>query len=85
MALPILDGNQTAATLSTIITGGAHIPAHTVVSLGSTAISNIASAVSGITVTAPQLNKLIESVGLDGLSDATTNFVKIGGHQDGQN
>ena len=50
MALPILDGNQTAATLSTIITGGAHIPAHTVVSLGSQAIADISSAVSGISV-----------------------------------
>lgn len=50
MALPILDGNQTAATLSTIITGGAHIPAHTVVSLGSQAISDITSGVSGSVV-----------------------------------
>lgn len=47
MALSILDGNQTATTLSTVVTGGQHIPAHTVVSLGATAISNIASAVSG--------------------------------------
>ena len=50
MALPILDGNQTAATLSTIITGGAHIPAHTVVSLGSQAITDVQSAVSGSVV-----------------------------------
>ena len=50
MALPILDGNQTAATLSTIIAGGAHIPAHTVVSLGSQAISDITSGVSGSVV-----------------------------------
>ena len=50
MALPILDGNQTAATLSTIITGGAHIPAHTVVSLGSQAISDISNAVSSVQV-----------------------------------
>ena len=50
MALPILDGNQTAATLSTIITGGAHIPAHTVVSLGSQAISDITNGVSGSVV-----------------------------------
>lgn len=47
MALPILDGNQTATTLSTILTGGAHIPAHTVVSLGSQAITDVRSAVSG--------------------------------------
>ena len=50
MALPILDGNQSATTLSTIITGGAHIPAHTVVSLGSQAISDITSGVSGSVV-----------------------------------
>ena len=50
MALPILDGNQSATTLSTILTGGEHTPAHTVVSLGSTAISNITSAVSGSVV-----------------------------------
>jgi len=50
MALPILDGNQSATTLSTILAGGEHTPAHTVVSLGSTAISNITSAISGSVV-----------------------------------
>lgn len=50
MALPILDGNQTAATLSTIVTGGQHIPAHTVVSLGSQAITDMRGAVSGSVV-----------------------------------
>ena len=50
MALPILDGNQSATTLSTILAGGEHTPAHTVVSLGSIAISNITSAVSGSVV-----------------------------------
>lgn len=50
MALSILDGNQTATTLSTVVSSGQHIPAHTVVSLGATAISNIASAVSGVQV-----------------------------------
>jgi hypothetical protein len=50
MALPVLDGNQSATTLSSVVTGGEHIVAHTVVSLGSTAISNITSAVSGIPV-----------------------------------
>jgi hypothetical protein len=50
MALPILDGNQTATTLSTIVTGGAHIPAHTVVSLGSQAITDMRGAVSGSVV-----------------------------------
>jgi acyl-[acyl carrier protein]--UDP-N-acetylglucosamine O-acyltransferase len=51
MALPILDGNQSATTLSTILSSGQHIPAHTVVSLGTQAISNITSAVSGTAVT----------------------------------
>lgn len=50
MALPILDGNQSATTLSTIFTAGAHIPAHTVVSLGSQAISDITSGISGSVV-----------------------------------
>ena len=77
MALPILDGNQSATTLSTILSGGEHTPAHTVVSLGSTAISNITSAVSGSvvsisnfpatqtiagTVTANVLNATVQSV-----------------------
>jgi hypothetical protein len=50
MALPILDGNQSATTLSTILTGGQHIPAHTVVSLGSQAITDMRGAVSGSVV-----------------------------------
>lgn len=50
MALSILDGNQTATTLSTVVSAGAHIPAHTVVSLGSQAITDMRSAVSGSVV-----------------------------------
>jgi len=50
MALPILDGNQSATTLSTILSGGQHITAHTVVSLGTQAITDITSAVSGTSV-----------------------------------
>jgi len=51
MALSILDGNQSATTLSTIITSGQHIPAHTIVSFGTQAKTDILSAVSsGITV-----------------------------------
>jgi hypothetical protein len=46
MALPILDGNQSPTTLSTIIVSNAHIPAHTVVSLGTQAKTDILSAVS---------------------------------------
>lgn len=64
MALSILDGNQTATTLSTILTDGAHIPAHTVVSLGSQAITDISGAfpatqtVAG-TVTANVVGKIL--------------------------
>ena len=50
MALPILDGNQSATTLSSVVTGGEHIVAHSVVSLGATAIANITSAVSGVLI-----------------------------------
>ena len=50
MALPVLDGNQTATTLSSVVTGGEHIVAHSVVSLGANAIANITSAVSGSVV-----------------------------------
>jgi hypothetical protein len=52
MALSILDGNQSATTLSTILSGGQHITAHTVVSLGTQAITDMRSAVSGSVVTA---------------------------------
>ena len=47
MALSVLDGNQSATTLSSVVTGGEHIVAHSVVCFGSTAISNITNAVSG--------------------------------------
>ena len=50
MALAILDGTQTATTLSTILSGGQHITAHTVVSLGTQAITDMRSAVSGSVV-----------------------------------
>ena len=45
MALPIRDGNQSLTTLSTILVSNAHIPAHTVVSLGTQAITDISTAV----------------------------------------
>jgi len=52
MALSILDGTQTATTLSTILSSGQHIPAHTVVSLGTQAITDIVNATSaGLTNT----------------------------------
>ena len=85
MALSVLDGNQSATTLSSVVTGGEHIVAHSVVSLGSNAISNITTAVSGSVVTIPTLNILARSVATDGIADGTLNFVKIGGHQDGSN
>jgi hypothetical protein len=50
MALSILDGNQSATTLSTIVTSGQHITAHTIVSLGTQAITDMRSAVSGSVV-----------------------------------
>ena len=79
MPLRVLDGNQSATTLSSVVTGGEHIVAHTVVSLGSTAISNITSAVSGSTVCVGNLGLLQSTVGTEGVS-AAGNFIKIGGH-----
>ena len=79
MALPVLDGNQTATTLSSVVTGGEHIVAHSVVSLGSIAISNITTAVSGSTVCVGNLGLLQSTVGTEGIS-ASVNFIKIGGH-----
>jgi len=49
MALSILDGTQTATTLSTILSSGQHIPAHTVVSLGTQAITDLRSISTGAT------------------------------------
>ena len=79
MALSVLDGNQSATTLSSVVTGGEHIVAHSVVSLGSNAISNIATAVSGSTVCVGNLGLLQSTVATDGLS-ASGSFIKIGGH-----
>jgi hypothetical protein len=55
MALSILDGNQSATTLSTIVTSGQHIPAHTIVSLGTQAITDMRTAVSGSVVSIPSI------------------------------
>ena len=79
MALSILDGNQSATTLSSVVTGGEHIVAHSVVSLGSNAISNITTAISGSTVCVGNLGLLQSTVATDG-SIASVNFIKIGGH-----
>lgn len=58
MALPILDGNQSPTTLSTIIVSNAHVPAHTVTSLGTQAITDIATAVSGVELGPNTINAL---------------------------
>ena len=79
MALAILDGAQTATTLSSVVTGGEHIVAHSVVSLGSNAISNITTAISGSTVCVGNLGLLQSTVATEGLS-ASGSFIKIGGH-----
>ena len=55
MALPILDGNQSATTLSTILSSGQHITAHTVISLGTQAITDMRGAVSGSVVSISNL------------------------------
>jgi len=70
MALSILDGTQTATTLSTILSSGQHITAHTVVSLGTQAITDMRSAVSGSVVSIPSLPTISGTV----TAMAGTNF-----------
>lgn len=75
MALAILDGTQTATTLSTILSSGQHITAHTVVSLGTQAKTDILSAVSsGIAISGTV------SLGIQQSDDTDTNikFLPIG-------
>ena len=79
MALSILDGNQTATTLSTVVTSGQHITAHTIVSLGTQAVVDITSAISGTSVCVGNLGLLQSTVATEGLIASTT-FIKIGGH-----
>jgi hypothetical protein len=62
MALSILDGNQSATTLSTILSSGQHITAHTVISLGTQAITDIANATSA-NLTNTQLRASAVTVG----------------------
>ena len=62
MALSILDGNQSATTLSTILSSGQHITAHTVVSLGTQAIADIVNATSA-NLTNTQLRASAVTVG----------------------
>ena len=66
MALSILDGTQTATTLSTILSSGQHITAHTVVSLGTQAITDMRSAVSGSVVSIPSLPAISGTVTANG-------------------
>jgi hypothetical protein len=68
MALSILDGTQTATTLSTILSSGQHITAHTVVSLGTQAITDMRSAVSGSVVSIPSLPAISGTVTANNLS-----------------
>jgi len=78
MALPVLDGNQSATTLSSVVTGGEHIVAHSVVSLGANAIANIASAVSGSVVSVsnfPATQPISGSVSISGTSSVTFSSV----------
>jgi hypothetical protein len=65
MALSILDGNQSATTLSTILSSGQHITAHTVVSLGTQAITDMRSAVSGSVVSISSLPAISGTVTAD--------------------
>ena len=72
MALSILDGNQSATTLSTILSSGQHITAHTVVSLGTQAITDMRSAVSGSVVSVSSLPAISGTVTVGVLPDLTT-------------
>ena len=79
MALRILDGNQSATTLSTILSSGEHITAHTVVSLGTQAITDMRSAVSGSVVSISSLPAISGTVtantfAVQGTAVTTSNF-----------
>lgn len=87
MALSILDGNQSATTLSTILSSGQHITAHTVVSLGTQAITDMRGAVSGSVVSISNLpstqtiagtvtvgNSVTIGSALDALNDYALNY-----------
>ena len=81
MALTIRDGNQSLTTLSTILVGNAHIPAHSVVSLGSQAITDIATAVSGVEL-GPNTISALENISVtfgSGTSITIGNVVSVTG------
>jgi hypothetical protein len=76
MALSILDGNQSATTLSTILSSGQHITAHTVVSLGTQAITDIVNATSaGLTNT--QLRASAVTISGTVTADAGSGFPSV--------
>ena len=80
MPLRVLDGNQTATTLSSVVTGGEHIVAHSVVSLGANAISDITTAVSGSVVSIsnfPATQPISGSISISGTSSVTFSAVTI--------
>ena len=80
MALSVLDGNQSATTLSSVVTGGEHIVAHSVVSLGANAIANITSAVSGSVVSIsnfPATQPISGSISISGTPSVTFSAVTI--------
>jgi len=88
MALSILDGNQSATTLSTILSSGQHITAHTVVSLGTQAITDMRGAVSGSVVSVSSLPAISGTVTAQtdfdvnsGLPCVAVAFDSIGGVQ----
>ena len=81
MPLPIRDGNQSLTTLSTLIVNSAHVPAHTVVSLGSQAITDIAQAVSGVEL-GPNTISALENISVTfgvGTSITIGNVVSVTG------
>jgi hypothetical protein len=81
MPLPIRDGNQSLTTLSTLIVNSAHVPAHTVVSLGSQAITDIAQAVSGVEL-GPNTISALENISVtfgSGTSITVGNVVSVTG------
>jgi hypothetical protein len=75
MALSILDGTQTATTLSTILSSGQHITAHTVVSLGTQAITDMRGAVSGSVVSVSSLPAISGTVTVGN----TVSFISVAG------
>jgi len=81
MPLSIRDGNSSLTTLSTIVVSSAHIPAHTVVSLGSQAITDIAGAVSGVEL-GPNTISALENISVTfgaGTSITIGNVVSVTG------